>query len=106
MKIEKLFASIAMLGLTATAACGDATNAPPGSGAPGGDPNASSSGANNSSGNNSSGATSSGAPDLNAAPGAACPPRTNATQAIHVTMAVTWAGSVGKNPGSGNVHVW
>ena len=45
-------------------------------------------------------------PDLDAAPGAACPTRTAATQGVHVIMAVTWPGSVGTNPGSGNVHVW
>ena len=32
--------------------------------------------------------------------------RTAATQAVHLIMAVTWPGSIGTNPGSGNVHVW
>lgn len=102
MRIGREFVVLA-LGAMAVMACGDATNAPPGSGGPAGDPSSGGGGgANTSSGNNGT----SGAPDLSAAPGAACPSKTNTTQAIHVTMAVTWPGSVGKNPGSGNVHVW
>ncbi|MCC6215902.1 MAG: hypothetical protein IT376_13640 [Polyangiaceae bacterium] len=35
-----------------------------------------------------------------------CPPRTSATQAVHIAFQVTWPGSIGTEPGSGTVHVW
>jgi hypothetical protein len=39
-------------------------------------------------------------------PGAPCPARASATQGMHLMMSVTWAGTVGTNPGAGTVHVW
>src|SRR3954469_3475718 len=90
------FAPLALVAIGAYA-CSSESNAPPGSSSgttpPGSD--ASSGGP---------GIADSGPPDLDAAPGAPCPTLTAATQAVHVVMAVTWPGSVGTNPGSGNVH--
>lgn len=38
--------------------------------------------------------------------GMACPEQTSGTQGVHVTMQVTWPGTVGTESGSGVVHVW
>ncbi len=105
------FVSVGLLGGLAILAC-SSDNAPPGSGA--GSSSGSSSGSSGSgssssgsgSGSSSGGVPDSGPPDLDAAPGAACPARTTGTDAVHIIMGVTWPGSVGTNPGSGTVHVW
>lgn len=89
------FAPVALFAVAAYA-CGSSSTAPPGSssGTPGADASSGGPGKDGS------------VPDLDAAPGAPCPTRTAATQAVHLIMAVTWPGSIGTNPGSGNVHVW
>ena len=76
---------------------------PPGGATPGGD--SGTDGTTSSSGGTDGGGVD--APiDLDALPGASCPPRTAATQGVHIIMNVTWPGSVGTNPGNGVAHVW
>jgi hypothetical protein len=99
-----IFTTIPLALIALAAACSGSDSTPPGSGGPGGPTGDAGPGGPGAEG----GTTDTGVPppDLDAAPGASCPARTSATQAVHVMLDVTWPGTVGTNPGSGKVNVW
>jgi len=83
------------------AGCGSSSE-PPGSDDPG-DTGMSSGGDTATTGGDSSAPTDTGPlPEA----GMACPEVNAGTQAVHITMQVTWPGSIGTESGSGVVHVW
>lgn len=99
------------LGFTlALPACSGSDSTPPGAtGGAGGTAAAGSGGSAAGATGGSSGAAGAGATGGGGgsagAPGG-CSPRATATQAVRVTFQVTWAGSIGTEPGSGTVNVW
>jgi hypothetical protein len=90
-----------LAGALLAASCGGSDSVPPGTGAQPSD-----GGGGDGSPSGSDGGAVDAPIDLDAAPGASCPPKTDSTQGVHITMKVAWPGTIGTNPGSGNVHVW
>ncbi len=103
--LKAFFAGIAGLTLTCLAACGGESTAPGGvvddTGTSGTDTGAS---ADTGPGVDTGAAVDTGTP-ADAPPGG-CAKRTSGTNALHVTMQVSWGGSIGTEAGKGPVHVW